>query len=285
MLANSSLLTITAALDWARAAIAKTSDCAQLDAEILLAHSLQVTRSYLLAWPQRTISIAQLQIFTAYINRREQGEPLAYITGNREFWSLSIQVTPDTLIPRPESELLVEIILQNLPAAPALKIADLGTGAGPLALAIASERPHWQIHATDRVAATLAVAQANAQYLQIANINFHPGFWYDALPAIKFAALISNPPYITENDADLSPAVASYEPQAALYAGIDGLADIRYLIINAHNYLQPGGLLLLEHGAQQGGAVAGLFEGAGFQKIVTYKDLAGLDRATGGWLS
>jgi release factor glutamine methyltransferase len=276
--------TIATALTWAGTELASISDSTQLDAEILLAHTLEVSRSYLLAWPERAITVEQQQRFTAYINRRASAEPLAYITGHREFWSLDIQVTPDTLIPRPDTEVLVDIILQNFPADSVLKIADLGTGAGPLALAIANARPRWDIHATDRMPGALAVAQANAQRLQISNIHFHLGFWFDALPSEKFAAIVSNPPYIAIADADLSAAVDRYEPHTALYAGADGLDDLRYLIANAHDYLQDEGMLLVEHGAQQGCAVAALFEVAGYQKIVTYKDLAGLERATGGCL-
>jgi release factor glutamine methyltransferase len=276
--------TIASALAWAQTELSKSSDSATLDAVILLAHSLQVARSYLLAWPERTISVAQQQLFTDLVKRRAMGEPLAYITGNKEFWSLNLQVTPDTLIPRPDSELLVEIILQNLPAEQALKIADLGTGSGALALALASARPHWHIHATDRVEATLAVAQANARRLQIENLSFHLGFWYDALPAEKFVALVSNPPYIANEDAELDAAVAAYEPHAALYAGADGLTDLRYLIANARPHLLESGMLLVEHAARQAGSVAALFQADGYQKITTYKDLAGWERATAGWL-
>jgi release factor glutamine methyltransferase len=282
MRSNASQLTIHDAITWARAQLDQTSDSAQLDAEILLAYSLGVTRSYLLAWPQQAITSPHHTVFTAYIQRRQTGEPLAYIVGQREFWSLALQVTPDTLIPRPDSELLVEIILTALPATQPLHIADLGTGAGPIALALASSRPAWQVHATDRIAATLAVAKSNAQRLKITNVSFHLGFWYDALPKQKFAAIISNPPYVALADKALAEAVADFEPHAALFAGQDGLADIRHIIDHAGDHLQADGMLLVEHGASQGDAVTALFEAAGFKKIVTYKDLAGLERATGG---
>jgi release factor glutamine methyltransferase len=276
--------TIATALAWAQAELANHSDSVTLDAVILLAHSLQVARSYLLAWPERHISPEQQQLFTDLVKRRALGEPLAYITGNKEFWSLNLQVTTDTLIPRPDSELLIEIILENLPAEQALTIADLGTGSGALALALASARPNWHVHATDRIAATLAVAKANAQRLQIENLSFHLGFWYDALPAKKFAAILSNPPYIAYTDTELDAAVAEYEPHAALYAGADGLTDLRYLIENARPYLQQNGLLFVEHGARQADAVVAIFQTERYQKITTFKDLAGLDRATAGWI-
>ncbi|MES2218110.1 MAG: peptide chain release factor N(5)-glutamine methyltransferase [Pseudomonadota bacterium] len=280
MQANLAEFTILTAINGATAELTNSSSSPRLDAEILLAHTLGVVRSYLLAWPERPLLLAQQQGFTTYINRRAQGEPLAYIIGSQEFWSLDFTVTPATLVPRADSELLIEIILTTLPAAASLQIADLGTGAGPLALALASARPAWHVHATDNNADTLAVAKLNAQRLKISNVSFHLGFWYDALPNEKFAAIISNPPYVAINDKDLAPAVARYEPHAALFGGVDGLSDLRHIITHANNYLQPQGLLIVEHGVRQAGAVTDLFKAAGFEKIVTHQDLSGNDRAT-----
>jgi release factor glutamine methyltransferase len=262
--------TIKLALNWAEEQLQAISESARLDAEILLAQLLQVSRSNLFAWPDNPLTVTQQNDYIALVERRAHGEPLAYITGQREFWSLAINVTPDTLIPRPESELLVELMLEKIPGDQPVVLADLGTGSGALALALASARPDWIIHATDRVTKTLAVAIANATRLQFTNIIFHEGFWCDALPPIKFDAIISNPPYIENNDPELSAAVARFEPGAALLAG------------EAGSYLKSGGYLLLEHGARQSAVVTGLLVAAGFLEIMTYTDLAGLPRVTQG---
>ena len=274
--------TIQAVLNAAALELAQTSHSSRLDAEILLAHTLHVARSYLLAWPERLLTVAQQKTFATYIKRRRAGEPLAYILGHREFWSLELNVTAATLIPRPETELLIDLILQILPATPQ-RIADLGTGAGPLALAMASARPLWQIDATDNSAAALEVARANASRLQLTQVNFHLGFWFAALPSIKFDAILSNPPYIALGDADLAADVARFEPATALYADENGLADLRHIIVHAQEYLKSGGVLILEHGHLQAPAVRELMRTAGFERIGSALDGAGIVRATSGY--
>ena len=279
---SQNVTTISHALTWASARLGGSSTSAHLDAEILLTHVLKVSRTYLITSPATTLTSSQQNDFLNLIARRAQGEPLAYLIGNREFWSLDITVTPDTLIPRPESELLVELVLNKFSDATPRIIADLGTGSGALALALASERPDWVVHATDRVAATLAVANENAARLQLSNIIFHEGFWCDALPGIKFDAIVSNPPYIAEGDPELAQDVAQFQPRAALIAGADGLADLRLIINNAGAFIRQDGYLLLEHGARQSAEVANLMASAGFQEILAYTDLAGLSRVTEG---
>ena len=194
------------------------SALSSLDREVLLSHVLNVPRSYLYAHPERTLTREEENFFLSLIKRAEQGEPIAYLTGHREFWALDLIVTPDTLIPRPETELLVELILKNKRDEKKI-IADLGTGNGAIALAIASERPDWMIYATDINKKALQVAEQNAARLQIKNIQFCAGSWCAALPPIQFDAIVSNPPYIAEDDPNVDPAVLNYEPRQALIAG------------------------------------------------------------------
>lgn len=255
-----------------------SSDNPNLEAEVLLAHALQVSRTYLYAWSDKALTEADQENYQRLIARRLQGEPIAYITGKREFWSLDLIVTPDTLIPRPETELLVEIAL-TLSGAEEFLLADLGTGSGAIALAIAKEKPTWQIHATDYHLATLEVAKYNAERHGIKNIIFHQGNWCKALPATHFDAIISNPPYIAKGDGHLNQQVMNFEPNAALFAEEEGLKDIRFIIQDATSYLKQGGYLLIEHGWQQSQAVKALFLAAGYKEVVVYQDLAGLDRA------
>jgi len=203
----------------------------RLETELLLAHVLQVSRTHLLAWPDQILTPEQQQQFQQLLQRRLQGESIAHIVGEKEFWSLTLTVSPDTLIPRPETELLVETALEKLPANILQNIADLGTGSGAIALALAKERPHWQITATDIDSAALKIAQYNAKKLALKNITFHQGNWFKALPANRqFHAIISNPPYIAENDPHLDPASLAFEPKHALISDNNGLHDL-YLII------------------------------------------------------
>jgi release factor glutamine methyltransferase len=273
------VLTFASALAWAKAELS-ASDVPLLEAEALLTHVLQVSRSHLHAWPARELTPAQQLQFIEYINRAEQGEPIAYITGHREFWSLDLLVTPDTLIPRPETELLVEQVLATLNDNHPKLVADLGTGSGAIALALATERPHWVVHATDRMSAALKVAASNAARLQVANVIFHEGDWCAALPDIPFDAIISNPPYIAENDERIMPTVRGNEPHSALFSGNDGFEAIQQIILQAKNYLKSGGYLFLEHGSLQAARVRYLFEKAGYTKVDLHRDLAGLERVT-----
>ncbi|MFT3741304.1 MAG: peptide chain release factor N(5)-glutamine methyltransferase [Gammaproteobacteria bacterium] len=256
-----------------------------LEASLLLSAVLQVPRATLYAYPERTLTPDQQQQLNQFLERRAYGEPLAYLLQQKEFWSLTLQVTPDTLIPRPETEGLVEIALQRLDASKPQRVADLGTGSGAIALALASERPLWHITATDHSATALVVAQQNAQRLSLSNINFRLGDWCEALEnTFRYDAIVSNPPYIKINDEHLLGEIR-FEPNAALVSGADGLDAIREIIQQAPDYLRPEGWLLLEHGAEQGAAVRTLLQAAGFKDIFTARDLGQKERCSGGIFS
>ena len=259
--------------------LASSSSSATLDAQLLLTHVLDVDRAYLFAHADAQITDQQRQTFLALFQRRLAGEPMAYILGHKEFWGLELIVTPDTLIPRPETELLVEAALAALPKQKQI-IADLGTGSGAIALALASERPDWDIVASDQSAAAILVAKQNAENLKLNQICFSQGSWCEALGAVKYDAIISNPPYIEADDPHLSQGDLRQEPRSALASGEDGLDDIRTIISQAPNYLQIRGLLLLEHGYNQSAYVSDLLQTAGFAEIRQQQDLAGHVRIT-----
>jgi release factor glutamine methyltransferase len=259
------------------------SDSPRLDAEILLCHVLGVTRSYLYAWSDKLLTANQSAQFQALLTRRADGEPIAYLTGRKEFWSLNLQITENTLIPRPDTELLVEQALARLPPEKQAQVIDLGTGSGAIALAIAQERPLCHILATDNSIAALKVARANAKDLGIQQVAFLISNWWAALGKIKATLIVSNPPYIANNDPHLTN--IQYEPRRALIAGVDGLADIRQLITGAISHLEKGGWLLLEHGYNQAEVVRKLFIQQGYESVTTYKDLAGWPRVTVGLLN
>lgn len=258
------------------------SDTARLDAELLLCQVLGVSRSYLFTWPERELSAEQLGILEPLLARREAGEPVAHILGRREFWSLELAVTVDTLIPRPETELLVEAALERIPPDAAWQIADLGTGSGAIALAIASERPNCRITAVERSPAALEVARQNAERLAIPNVRFLPGSWFEPLTGQRFELIVSNPPYIPRLDPHLSEGDVRFEPMTALAAGEDGLDDIRHLVANAPLFLQSPGWLLLEHGYDQGEAVTTLLREAGYAEVADLPDLQGHGRVAVG---
>ncbi|HET6604023.1 MAG TPA: peptide chain release factor N(5)-glutamine methyltransferase, partial [Xanthomonadaceae bacterium] len=222
--------------------------------------------------------------YAGLLQRREAGEPVAYLVGRRPFWTLELQVTPDTLIPRPETELLVELALERIDAAGPEKVLDLGTGSGAIALAIASERPRAQVMATDASAQALEVARANARANGVANVWFACGEWYSAVEGRRFDAIVGNPPYIAQDDPHLEQGDLRYEPRAALVSGVDGLDAIRAIVAGAPAHLFPGGRLLLEHGFDQGPAVRSLLEAAGFSDVRTFCDLEGRERVSGGRL-
>jgi len=251
---------------------------AELEAEVLLAHILGVPRARLRSHPQAPVTAACQARYLDGIARCAGGEPLAYLTGKREFWSLDLTVTPAVLIPRPETELLVERALVLGTAAEA-RVADLGTGSGAVALALARERPRWQIVATDVSAAALAVARANAAGLGAARVEFLEGSWCAPLTG-RFDLLVSNPPYVAAGDPAL--AALRFEPQLALTPGPDGLAALRTLARAAPAHLAPGGWLLLEHGATQGAAVRAELVAAGLAHVRSHRDLAGHERMTEG---
>lgn len=263
--------------------LALVSDNPQLEAEILLAQTLQRPRSYLHAWSNQGLSPGQIDAFSDYVSRRMQHEPIAYITGTREFWSMDLQVTAATLIPRPETELLVELALSLCPADRPLKVADLGTGSGAIALALAQERPAWQISATDISDQALMVAKHNADHHHIKNIQFYQGHWCAALPSDDFDLIVSNPPYISEAEWESVANDLYFEPRQALVASGNGLDAIETLVPSAKNHVKPGSYLMVEHGFLQGATVRRLFAAAGFCQIRTVRDINGHERVTLGY--
>ncbi|MBF7730594.1 peptide chain release factor N(5)-glutamine methyltransferase [Pseudomonas sp. N040] len=255
----------------------------RLDAELLLAAALGKPRSYLHTWPEREPAAEQVAAFAGMLARRQAGEPVAYILGQQGFWSLDLEVAPHTLIPRADTELLVETALELLPASE-LHLLDLGTGTGAIALALAAERPRWQLLGVDRVSEAVALAERNRQRLGLANVRFAQSHWFAALNGQRFAAIISNPPYIAADDQHLRQGDVRFEPRSALVAGPDGLADLREIIRQAASHLEPGGWLLLEHGFEQAGEVRRLMLENGFAQPQSRCDLGGHERISlGQW--
>ena len=252
------------------------------DAEALLLHALARPRSWLYAHADDVLGKDIQAAYAALLERREAGEPVAYITGRRGFWSMELEVSPATLIPRPETELLVELALQRLPRDAARSVGDLGTGSGAIALAIADERPLAHVTATDASAGALEVARRNARNLDIRNVAFVNGDWLAPLAGRRFDLIVSNPPYIEAADPHLVRGDLRFEPVTALVSGQDGLDDIRRIVREARTHLQPGGWLLFEHGWNQGAAIRPLLVDAGYGKVFTAKDLEQRDRVSGG---
>jgi len=250
---------------------------ARLDAEVLLAALAREPRARLIAFPERMLDALTAAMFRAGLTRLRAGEPLAYVTGVREFWSLPLVVAPSVLVPRPETELLVELALAHFDQAPR-RMADLGTGCGAVALALAKERPRWWIVATDNSADALQIAQINRDRLQLGNVELRQGRWCDALGAEPYDAILANPPYIAPGDAALEG--LRHEPAAALVADDQGYADLLAIAAGARSRLRPGGLLLLEHGAAQQARLARELALLGYAGIRGHRDLAGLDRVT-----
>lgn len=252
---------------------------AQLEARLLLSLTLNKSMSWLYAWPEKRLDENQQHKFRELVSKRLRGIPIAYLTGEREFWSLPLKVTPDTLIPRPETELLVELALAM--GATNCHCLDLGTGSGAIAIALATEHPYWQILATDQSLKALNIAQENANTFNANNIEWQHGSWFAAIPENRqFDLIISNPPYIEENDHHLKEGDVRFEPSSALVAGKNGLDDIKIIIETASDYLKNQGVLMLEHGYQQAPAIQALFAENGFSGISTKKDLADQDRVT-----
>ncbi|MCY1406807.1 Release factor glutamine methyltransferase [compost metagenome] len=274
-------MTIIASL--LRGAELPDSPTARLDIELLLAAAIGKSRSYLHTWPERIVSSEAALTFADYLQRRRAGEPVAYILGQQGFWNLDLEVAPHTLIPRPETELLVETALQLLPAS-AVKLLDLGTGTGAIALALASERPLWQVTAVDRVLEAVALAERNRQRLQLNNVTVRSSHWFDALAGECYDLIISNPPYIAAADPHLVAGDVRFEPSSALVAGVDGLDDLRVIAAQAPQHLLAGGWLLLEHGYDQAAAVRQLLTEQGFTEVASRKDLGGHERITLGRL-
>ena len=275
-------MTIIASL--LRSAELPDSPTARLDVELLLAAALGKPRSFLHTWPERIVSSEAALKFAAYLQRRQTGEPVAYILGQQGFWKLDLEVAPHTLIPRPETEMLVEAALELVPAFAKSQVLDLGTGTGAIALALASERPAWQVTAVDRVLEAVALAERNRQRLQIDNAKVLSSHWFGSLEGKRFDLIISNPPYIADEDPHLVTGDVRFEPNSALVAGADGLDDLRLIIDQAPAHLNPEGWLLLEHGYDQGAAVRDLLSSHGFEKIQTRRDLGDHERITFGRL-
>ncbi|MGD8741901.1 MAG: peptide chain release factor N(5)-glutamine methyltransferase [Granulosicoccaceae bacterium] len=277
---------IRALLNAASTELDAVSDSPRLDAECLLAHALGKPRSYLMTWPENQPDKQALQTFNALLARRLAGEPVAHLTGQREFWSLDLQISADTLIPRPDTETLVEAALAIIPAGATWRIADLGTGSGAIALAIASERPRCEVTACDLSVAALEIATANRDRLGLHNVTLLHSRWYSAFTDNdRFELIVSNPPYIAENDPHLARGDVRFEPGLALVSGPDGLDAIRSIISGAPRHLQAGGRLMLEHGLEQGNAVRELMQQAGFTQVTTLTDLEGRERVTWGQLA
>jgi len=253
-----------------------------VDAQWLLAHALGRDRSWLYAHGESGLDVATCDRFAALVDRRAHGEPVAYLTARRGFWTFELQVTPDTLIPRPETESLVERALALLPQDRALRIADLGTGTGAIALALALERRRADVLATDASQAALAVARRNAEALGVSNVRFAQGSWHAALGEGRFDLIASNPPYIAAGDAHLAVGDLRFEPPSALASGDDGLDAIREIVSGAPTHLEADGWLLLEHGVDQGASVRVLLQQAGFADVITSRDLEGRERVSSG---
>ncbi len=251
---------------------------ARLEAEILMAYTLHAPRSFLYANPELDLPFRHIHAFKKLVRRRSRGEPIAYITGTREFWSLELQVTPEVLIPRHETELLVEAALERLPQAQSSRIADLGTGCGAIALAIGSERPDTAIHATDLSQAAIMLARENAEKLGI-KVEFHRGSWCEPLSG-NFEMMVSNPPYIAAGDPHLELGDCRFEPTRALSPGKDALSDFRVIAKQASSRLNDRGWLVLEHGADQASQIRDILQQHGFSGISTLQDLSGHDRVT-----
>lgn len=276
------VLTLRRLLEQASNRLRPHSDSPRIEAELLLAHCLGKPRSHLIAWPDRQPDTQQSACFEQLLTQRLEGVPIAHLLGEREFWSLKLEVTPATLIPRPETELLVEQALLRIASDADMDIVDLGTGTGAIALAIATERPRCTITATDSSSAALDVAKKNAARLGLARIRFRCGDWYAPLADACFDMILSNPPYIQADDPHLDVGDVRFDPRSALVAGADGLDALRQIIAAAPEHLKPGGWLLVEHGYDQGDSVAALCRDTGLDAVTTYRDLAGQPRVTGG---
>lgn len=270
-----------ALLAWARKVLAGTTPTAALDAEVLLMHCIGRDRAYLRAWPERPLDQSQAGSYLDLINRRRAGWPVAYLTGEREFWARSFRVAPGVLIPRPETELLIELALDLLPLEASRDILDLGTGSGILAITLAAERPSVRVTAIEASAAAIDIARDNARRLNAGPVRFIQGDWLAPLGSNeRYDLILSNPPYIAAGDPHLRHGDLRFEPPAALAAGPDGLSALRTIIADARRHLKPSGVLLLEHGWDQAEILASLLAAQGYTGISHHTDLQGHHRAT-----
>ena len=274
---------IKAALNQAINLLKPTSPSARLDAEVLLAYALNCSHTFLFTHPEQPLDDLQYKSYEHLIAQREAGQPIAYLTGTREFWSKPLRVSASTLIPRPATELLVELTLSLLTDIASASLIDLGTASGAIAIALADSRPDWEIIACDSQQAALDIAEYNATNLKLSNVRCCLSDWFTAIPAQQFHAIVSNPPYIANNDPHLTQGDLRFEPYHALVSGIDGLESLTYLIKASYDRLLPGGLLLLEHGFDQRNAVEQLLSDRGYEGIQCWQDTEGHDRVSGGW--
>lgn len=273
---------ITGLLEQASKQLQACTETADLDAEVLLCHCLNKNRSFLRAWPEHQPSPPQIELFLSLLEQRAQGTPIAYLVGHREFWSREFIVSPDVLIPRPDSELLIELSLEYLPNNRPCKIIDLGTGSGILAITLATERPLVEVVATDISKQALAIAQLNAERLETGNIRFLQSHWFDDVLDNNFDLVLSNPPYIAEDDPHLQQGDVRFEPQSALVSLEHGLKDIDLIAEQARRHLNPCGHLLVEHGYNQQQPVQAIFKTYGYREIATHPDLSANPRVTSG---
>ena len=275
------MTTVTELLQKAEQSI-NCSDSARLDAEILFCDVMQFNRSRIYSHPEQIVPDDKSALFQSLIAQRQQGHPIAHLTGKKEFWSLQLAINEDTLIPRPETELLVETALQLVPDDTTFNILDLGTGSGAIAIAIASERPNCKIVATDINTNALTIAKKNAETHQLKNIQFYLSNWYQNIPSQEFDLIVSNPPYIKEDDEHLSQGDIRFEPELALVAGTDGMQAINIILENAKQYLASDAYLLIEHGYDQRSLVEEAFLKHDFKQLKSFQDLSGQDRTTMG---
>lgn len=263
--------------------LALSSGEARIEAQVLLMRAFgDVSRAWLIAHQKDMVAPEHLAIFETFLNRRLAGEPVAYILGEREFYGLTFKVSPATLIPRPETELLVELALQRIPKQGAYRVLDLGAGSGAIALSIAHTRPDIEMVAVDASAAALEVAQFNMQQLGLGNVRLLHSDWFSALRGERFDMIVSNPPYIAAADTHLKQGDVRFEPCSALASGADGLDDIRRICAQAKAHLNTNGWLLFEHGYDQAAQVRELLQQSGFDEIFSARDLAGIERVSGG---
>lgn len=279
----SKTLTISDALHSAARQLQPFTSSARIDAEALLCFVLQCNTAHLAAWPEKLLTPEQAASFSELIQHRQTGTPIAHLTGHREFWSLNLEVTPATLIPRPETETLIEFVLEQCENKKNCRLVDLGTGSGAIAIAIASERPDWNITATDISQQALAIAQNNAERHNLKNISFTMSNWFDALHEQSFDIIISNPPYIAENDPHLLQGDVRFEPPGALTSGAKGMNDIKLITQAAKQHLNKQSWLILEHGFDQKQAVFDCMHAAGFDPIIQHNDLLNQPRVTAGY--
>jgi release factor glutamine methyltransferase len=264
------------------AALNIDSSSARIEVQCLLQNVLQVNRAWLLTHPEQSLDPDQHAQYMALLERRQTGEPIAYLLGEREFYGLTFKVSPATLIPRPETELLVELALQRIPQQGACRVLDLGTGSGAIALSIAHARPEAEVVAADASTTALELAQFNANQLNLSNVRLLHSNWFSALQSESFDIIVSNPPYIAADDVHLAQGDVRFEPRGALISGTDGLDDIRLICAQAKIHLRPKGWLIFEHGYDHAAQVRALLQQSGFAEIFSARDLSGIERVSGG---